>query len=124
MACGVPTIGPAWGGNTDFMNLNNSILVKGKMVTITDARFLNMQPQYSGQNWFDIDEAELSQSMRWVYDNQKEAQVVGARGAQEIKDKWTWEHTAEKIHKRLLEIDSTISDEKRVNVKHQFVEED
>jgi hypothetical protein len=108
MACGVPTIGPAWGGNTEFMNDGNSFLVGGNVVPITDQSFLRLQPQYSGQKWFDINEPELSQKMRWVYDNQDAAKAVALRGAEEIKDKWTWDNTVGKIYKRLLEIDGGI----------------
>lgn len=108
IACGVPTIGPAWGGNTEFMNEGNSFLVGGNVVPIADQSFLRLQPQYSGQKWFDINEPELSQKMRWVYDNQDAAKSIALRGAEEIKDKWTWDNTVGKIYKRLLEIDGGI----------------
>jgi glycosyltransferase involved in cell wall biosynthesis len=105
MACGVPTIGPSIGGNREFMNNDNSFLVEGRMVKIDNATFLRQQPQYGGQKWFDIDEHELSKAMRWVYDNREEAGKIAAVGAKDVKEKFTWEIAAEKIHNRLLEID-------------------
>jgi glycosyltransferase involved in cell wall biosynthesis len=105
MACGVPTVGPAIGGNREFMNDDNSFLVNGSMVMIDNAQFLRQQPQYAHQRWFDIDEAELSRAMRWVYDNQEEAKKVAAVGAKDVQDKFTWEIAGQKIHQRLLEID-------------------
>ena len=112
MACGVPVIGPAWGGNTDFMNKENSTLVGGKVVPIENHQFLSMQPQYAGQCWFDINEEELSQAMRWVYDNRDEANKIAASAADDICKNWTWDITTGKIYKRLLEIDSFLSAEK------------
>lgn len=108
MACGVPTIGPSWGGNTEFMNDDNSILVGGNVIPIEDQRFLRLQPQYAGQKWFDIDEGALSKAMRWVYDNRKEASEIGLVGSLDAANKFTWEITASKIFKRLSEIEAGV----------------
>jgi glycosyltransferase involved in cell wall biosynthesis len=108
MACGVPSIGPRWGGNTEFMNDNNSILIDGKVEPINNHQFLRLQPQYAGQRWFNIDEIELSKSMRWVYDNPKDAKSMAGRAVKDIQSNWTWDHTANKIHKRLIELKSIL----------------
>jgi glycosyltransferase involved in cell wall biosynthesis len=108
MACGVPTIGPKWGGNREFMDETNSVLVDGKVVPIADPMFLRYQPQYAGQGWFDIDEVELSKQMRWVYDNKEKADVLARKAVADIGAKFTWDTTAGKIYKRLLEIDSEL----------------
>jgi glycosyltransferase involved in cell wall biosynthesis len=122
MACGIPTIGPKWGGNTDFMNDSNSLLVGGKLVPITHSMFLRRQPQYGGQNWFDIDEEELSKKMRWVYDNQDKAQEMGAAAAKEIAENWTWKHTAKKLHDRLIKIDDKLNKATVVKDDMSFME--
>ena len=109
MACGVPTIGPKWGGSTEFMNDSNSILVDGKVIPISNQMFLKMQPQYGGQSWFDIDEVELSRAMRWVYDNPKKSKNISNNAVKDVCEKWTWKHTAQKICKRLEEINDAIS---------------
>lgn len=106
MACGVVTIGPEWGGNREFMNESNSILVEGKVVPIDNAQFLRYQPQYTGQKWFDIDEAELCHKMRWVYENREEARKIADKGMKDVHENYTWAQTATKIHRRLLEINS------------------
>ncbi len=102
MACGVPTIGPKWGGNTEFMNDKNSILVNGAIVPIRHGEFLKLQPQYSGQRWFDINEELLSKSMRWMYNNPTEAKKLSSVALEDVKNKWTWVHTVDKIYDRLL----------------------
>ena len=108
MACGVPTIGPKWGGNTEFMNDANSMLVEGKVVPIENQMFLKMQPQYGGQSWFDINEVELSHAMRWVYDHAEKAQKIADNGVKDVQENWTWKKTAAKIYKRLEEINQMI----------------
>lgn len=108
MACGVPTIGPKWGGNIDFMNDTNSFPVEGVVVPIDNSNFLRLQPQYSGQRWFDISEEALSKTMKWVYDNKEKADKIAAVGAEEVKKNWTWDITVGKIYKRLLEIKAAL----------------
>ena len=108
MACNVPCIGPAWGGNTEFMSNDNSLLVGGNVIPIEDQRFLHYQPQYSGQKWFDIDEGELSKKMRWVYENQTTAKVMGSVGGNHVREHYTWHKTAGMIFKRLIEIESEL----------------
>ena len=114
MACGIPTIGSGWGGNTDFMDSSNSFLVGGKVVPIQDQQFLRLQPQYSGQRWFDIDEEQLSKTMRWVFDNREKALSVGQKGSSDVLRDWTWKHTAEKIHARMVEIENGVIKDKVV----------
>jgi len=122
MACGVPTIGPAWGGNTDFMNPNNSFLIEGKLEAINNGEFLKMQPQYGGQKWFDIDEAKLSQTMRWVYDNQDKAKKLGEEAAKYVEENWTWDHTAARLHHAIQEIAAKINPAKTVKSDMNFME--
>jgi glycosyltransferase involved in cell wall biosynthesis len=108
MACGVPTIGPKWGGNTEFMKEENSVLVNGKVILIENAEFLQRQPQYAGQRWFDIDEGELSKAMRFVYDNKDKCQESAMATSEYVRSNMTWEQTAKKIHNRLGEISGEV----------------
>jgi glycosyltransferase involved in cell wall biosynthesis len=107
MAVGTPVIGPEWGGNREFMNENNSILVKGEVIPISDKNFLSLQPQYSGQKWFEININELSDSMRFAYENEDKAQELSQNALDMIKGNLTWDNTAGKIYKRLLEIENS-----------------
>lgn len=111
MACGVPTIGPAWGGNTEFMNENNSFLIGGEVSPIHHHEFLRMQPQYAGQRWFDVNEMALSDAMMWIYQNRSKAKEIANQGVKDIQEKYTWDNTAGKIYKRLLEINMELGGE-------------
>jgi len=121
MACGVPSIGPKMGGSTEFMNSDNSILVDGKKVSIKHHDFLSKQPQYAGQNWFDINEKELSESMRWAYDNKDKARDMGLKSSKEIRDKWTWEKTAALIRIRLLKINALLNEPEAIKDGGSFM---
>lgn len=122
MACGVPAIGPAWGGNTDFMNKSNSFLIGGKLIPINNGDFLRVQPQYGGQNWFDIDEAELSKTIRWVYEHQDKAKEIGAHAAKEIAENWSWDHTAAKLHRAIQDVNEKINPTKVIKKDMDFME--
>ena len=123
MACGVPTIGPKWGGNTDFMNAKNSLLVDGELVAINHALFLKRQPQYGGQRWFDINEVQLAENMRWVYDNYDKAKKMADQGVKDITENWTWKHTAGKLYNKFLEIESKINKKNVVKDDMSFMED-
>ena len=92
------------------MDESNSFLIPGNVAPITHHSFLMRQPQYSGQSWFNIDEEVLAKTMRWVYDNPKGVKEITTKALQDIKEKWTWEKTAFKIHSRLLEVNTLLDD--------------
>jgi len=108
MACGVPTVGSSWGGNTDFMTSDNSFLVGGTLQDINDVDFLRKQPQYAGQKWFDIDEEQLGKTFRWIFDNRGKAKEIGSIASKEILKDWTWDHTVKKIVKNFEDISSKV----------------
>jgi len=53
-----------------------------------------------------MDETELCNKMRWVYDNRAEAKKIADKGMEDVHENYTWKQTAAKIHRRLLEINS------------------
>jgi glycosyltransferase involved in cell wall biosynthesis len=108
MACGVPTIGPAWGGNTEFMHNGNSFLIGGKVIPIADHVFLRLQPQYNGQCWFDMDQDHLAEAIKYVYKNREAANKIASVGAKEVAERFTWEIAADRIYRRLIEIEGEL----------------
>ena len=121
MACGVPAIGPKWGGNTEFMNDKNSLLIDGCLVDINHAVFLRSQPQYGGQKWFDISEEQLSERMRWVYDNKDKAKEMADQGVRDIVEKWTWKHTVTKLYNKFIEIEGKIDNKNIIKDNMSFM---
>ena len=58
-------------------------------------------PYYEGFSWADPDPEHLRFLLRHVYENRDEARRKGAAAAEEMAQKWTWDHAAAKILTRL-----------------------
>lgn len=99
MACGLPTIGTNWSGNTEFMNKNNSYLIDvEEMVDARDPVFGHYLEQ---GKWAMPSFKHLMSLMRYVFENQEEARKKGQKAAMEVAEKWSWEQAAKKAIKEL-----------------------
>ncbi len=101
MACGLPVISTYWSAQTEFLNENIAYPIKVKRLVPAVAKC----PYYEGFEWAEPDFEHLRHLMRHVFENREEAYARGLRGALEAREKWTWKRSAERIKKRLLEID-------------------
>jgi GT2 family glycosyltransferase/glycosyltransferase involved in cell wall biosynthesis len=100
MACGLPTIATDWGAHTEFISDENSYPLRVKGTIPARAKC----PYYAGFSWADPDPDHLRHLLRHVYENRDEAQMIGNAAADEMRSRWTWKDTAEKIANRLTEI--------------------
>ncbi|MBO7435899.1 glycosyltransferase [bacterium] len=100
MACGLPVIATNWSAQTTFMNSYNAYPLQVKKLIPAVAKC----PYYKGFQWAEPDSDHLSALMRHVFENQEEARMKGARAYEDVKDNWTFTHTAARIAKRLSEI--------------------
>jgi hypothetical protein len=95
MACGLPVIATDWGGHTDYMTAEISYPL----------RVARLVPAGSGAGqWAEPDSEQLQELLRHVYKNRKEAQQKGLAASERILTHWTWQHAAQRIKDRLLEI--------------------
>jgi GT2 family glycosyltransferase len=101
MACGLPSIATDWGAHTEFVHegIAYPLRVKGTIPAVAKC------PYYQGFSWADPDPEHLRFLLRDVYENREAAYRRGAAAAQEMAQRWTWEHSAEKIIARLEELD-------------------
>ncbi|WP_170920420.1 glycosyltransferase [Desulfacinum hydrothermale] len=99
MACGLPVIGTAWGGNMAFMNERNAYLIDidglEQVGTRMDIDF------YRGHYWAAPSLDSLKTLMRRVYDYPHEARRKGERARRDVVEKWRWESAAQKALDRL-----------------------
>lgn len=95
MACGLPTIGSANGGNLEFMNENNSFLVPVEdwqmighniLEPLIEPWFMHRPPRIDG----------MKAAMRSVFNNGRDV-TERVREALKIRDIYTWEKAAKKI---------------------------
>jgi GT2 family glycosyltransferase len=100
MACGLPVIATNWSAQQDFMNKNNSYLLDVQRMIPANAKC----PYYEGFSWADPSYEHLRHLLRWVYENQEEANAVGVRAAKDAYASWTWSDSARKIEERISKI--------------------
>ncbi len=97
MYLGKPVIATGYSSNTDFMNVNNSFLVRYRLVEIEE----DHGPYKKGNLWADPDTDHAAELMRLVYDKRDIARKVGEAASKYIKDELSPESTGRLILKRL-----------------------
>ncbi len=100
MACGLPTIATNWSSQVDFFNDKNGYPIDINGLVDAKAKC----PYYEGFQWANPNEEHLVHQMRYVYEHQEEARLKGMTASEEVRQKWTWRRAAEKMIRRLDEI--------------------
>lgn len=93
MVCGTPAIISSWGGQTEYANKDNSLLIEGKITPITNVEWLLAHPEFAGQSWFEPSVEDLRKKMRWAYEHPQEMKQLGAKAAKTVAH-LTWDLTA------------------------------
>ncbi|MGH9469972.1 MAG: glycosyltransferase [Terriglobia bacterium] len=88
LCCGLPVIGTRWGGQTDYLNDENSYLVEieGVMAVSPDVDIEVL----AGQRWAAPSVDHLRKQMRRVFSQRHEARARAARGRQEVIERLDW----------------------------------
>jgi glycosyltransferase involved in cell wall biosynthesis len=81
MYLGKPVIATAYGGNLDFMNVENSLLVPYQLVELQR----DNGPYAKGNFWAEPDIDSAAQYMRWVRNNPEKAAKLGERAKADIR---------------------------------------
>ncbi|MEG5093141.1 glycosyltransferase, partial [Microcoleus sp. B13-B4] len=97
MFYGKPVIATGYSSNTEFMNVGNSYLAKYKLIPIEK----DCGPYKKGNVWAEADVEHVADLMRYVFNNYREAQQIGAIAAEQIKTLLNPQVTGNKIRKRL-----------------------
>jgi glycosyltransferase involved in cell wall biosynthesis len=81
MYLGKPVIATGYSGNLDYMNKDNSLLLRFELVKVRDRQMYE-----EGNVWAEPDVDHASQLMRWVYEHSKEAKEIGIRASTSMRD--------------------------------------
>jgi glycosyltransferase involved in cell wall biosynthesis/Flp pilus assembly protein TadD/GT2 family glycosyltransferase len=100
MALGLPVIGTNWGGNTDFMTLQNSYLINARAVPVPETA-LKETPTLRGQRWAEPDVAHLRRLLRQVYTEREAARALGQRARADVAMQCGYERVAAVIREEL-----------------------
>ena len=111
-ACGLPVIASNCSGHTDFLKEDNSYLVEPDefveaRTTGRLSRMAKLCHFYEGQIFPDFGENAIEKTkehMRFVYENQKEAQEKAEKLRKLIINNYTWDMAVDRVYKRLKEI--------------------
>lgn len=90
MAYGLPTIGTAYGGPTDFLDETTGYPIPARLVDV-DAGFERALPFYRGQRWAEPSVEETARAMRSVFEDRDEARRRAARAAARARTRFTRE---------------------------------
>ena len=122
MACGLPVLSTRWGGNLEFMNEHNSLLIDIDGLSMIDE--LVEIPFYRGQKWAEPSAEHLSDHLRLVVQKPIEVQEIALRARIDIERYWQWNRIASIAEKRLREIDDNIEYRKieaRCTIEHHKI---
>jgi len=108
MYLGKPVVATGYSGNMDFMNVNNSLLLKYRLVELErnySAFESGEHPVYlKGNVWAEPDVEHAAELMRWVYENREEAKKIGQRASADVRDCLNPETASAEIKSRLEQI--------------------
>lgn len=100
MATAKPVIVPQYGPCLDFCDATNAYLVPGKTARLAPdglGTIKTVKPSW----WFEVDIDALAETMREVYGDYETALARGRRAQARIREEFTWERMAARIHERL-----------------------
>ena len=108
MLAGKPVIATGYGGNNDFMNINNSFPVKYKIIELEK----DFGPYTKGNTWAEPDIDHAAAQMRYVFENQNVANKIGQKATLDIRQNMNPKVTGMEILKRI----KTLHEIKNFNV--------
>jgi glycosyltransferase involved in cell wall biosynthesis len=100
MFLGKPVIATGYSGNLEFMNVDNSFLVKFRLVELQR----DFGPYKKGNVWAEPDIEHAGELMRFVVDHPEEARQVGIRGREYIKRFFNAKFVSNLVRERITNI--------------------
>lgn len=85
MSIGKPVIGTNFGGNTDFMNSNNSLLVNYNLIPVAE----DAPPYKAGWLWADANVEDAANYMSKLYNDRSFATELGQRAKNSIEEQFS-----------------------------------
>jgi len=87
MACGLLTIGTGWGGQLDFMDAGNSLLVDFELAEVPEAAAREW-PEFRGQQWAEPSVDALRRCLRRAVDNGADLTALRTNGQAVIRERY------------------------------------
>ena len=90
MACGLPTIQTAYGGQVDYMTSDNSLFIDWTLEEVKE------DIMYEGISWATPLISSIRKQLRWAFEHQDKIKEKGKQ-AEEDSKQWSWDSSAKKI---------------------------
>lgn len=100
MSLGKPVIATAYSGNLDFMQPANSLLVRHRLVTLTE----DHGPYRRGNRWAEPDSGHAAELMRRVVAEPDLAAELGRRARADIRAELGRDAVADVVRRRIRDI--------------------
>ena len=101
LAHGQPVITTDYGGSTDFCTTHTSLPVHAALVSVPDGHSIY---QTRAANWADVSPDAVAEKLRWIYDNQQEADKLARAGQSLMQADYSMSAQAERYKKRLVDL--------------------
>lgn len=103
MALGIAAAAINWGGGTEFMKEDNSLLIQPESELVpVDPRLARSLPHlYGGQRWPRVEVAEVRRVMRWAVANPEALNAIAEAGARHVRQELDLEVVARQVVERL-----------------------
>ncbi len=96
MASGLITIGTAWGGQLDFMNFNNALLIDYELAKVPESAAVEW-PFFRGQVWAEPSVASVGDCLRRAYQGGPAIERLRANAAVSMRDHYARGQAGEAI---------------------------
>lgn len=102
MYLGKPVLATGYSGNIDFMTVNNSFLIKYRLLEIEE----DIGPYRKGSVWADPDVDHAAELMRYVYEHRETGQQIGGVASEDIRSQYSPGQIGHRIRERMRVIAS------------------
>jgi glycosyltransferase involved in cell wall biosynthesis len=103
-ACGNPIMVTGFGGSTEYAKEDNSYLIDYHQTPVFG---MPWSPWYRGdQLWAEPNVKHAADTMKYVYEHQDEASMLGSKIKEYVANNFTWDHIGSKIIAEIEEINA------------------
>jgi glycosyltransferase involved in cell wall biosynthesis len=95
-----PVIATGYSGNMEFMNVNNSLLVRYELKELDR----DYEPYEKGSVWAEPDVDHAAELMRRVYQEREKAKSIGEKASKDIRQQLSPRLASQEIRARLQEL--------------------
>ncbi|MDF2814524.1 MAG: hypothetical protein K0Q81_724 [Paenibacillus sp.] len=99
-----PVLATRWSGQMEYLNENNSLLLKVKRLVPVSIKDYHDKSKYEGHCWAEPSIKDLQRKMRYVVEHQNKARKIGRKARIELLEKYNMNKVAKHVRKEIERI--------------------